>query len=129
MSATFPEGPDYTGPAARDPIAQDRPRLTDCPERASLQRHGYLVSPHRRDLLNGNARAGCANARRGRDDLELVRVRYDRTECGEAVAGEALLGGETPTYLWCRAIVSGTRIFFGEDPIESITLTRYGTAK
>jgi hypothetical protein len=47
-------------------------------------------------------------------------------ECGEAVAGEPLFGGETPTYPWCRALIGDTRVFFGRDPIESITLTSYG---
>lgn len=59
------------------------------------------------------------------DPLDAVVDRYDGVRCAEAVAGEPLLGGETPTYRWCRALVDGTRVFFGGDPIESITLTRY----
>lgn len=47
-------------------------------------------------------------------------------DCGEAVASEPLSGGETPTYSWCRVVVGDIRVFFGADPIESITLTRYG---
>jgi hypothetical protein len=45
--------------------------------------------------------------------------------CGEQVAGEPLLGGEPPKYRWCRTTVAHVRVFFGGDPIESITLTRY----
>lgn len=54
-----------------------------------------------------------------------MRERYDeRVECGEAVAGEALVGGETPMYPWCRVRVGDSIVFFGEDPIESVTLAR-----
>jgi hypothetical protein len=60
------------------------------------------------------------------DDLERVRERYRRVSCGESVAGESLLGGDTPMYPWCRAIVGNVRVFFGENPIESITLTKRG---
>jgi len=60
------------------------------------------------------------------DELDRVRERYERVECGEAVAGEPLFSGEPPTYSWCRALVGGTRVFFGGDPIESITVTSYG---
>jgi hypothetical protein len=45
--------------------------------------------------------------------------------CGKAIAGEAVFG-ESPSYRWCRALVGGVRVFFGGDPIESITLTSYG---
>jgi hypothetical protein len=55
--------------------------------------------------------------------LATVRESYDRPRCGEAVAGEPLFGGETPTYAWCRVQVAKTSVFFGGDPIESITLT------
>lgn len=126
----FPEGADYTGPPAiPSPETDQGSRIP--PSELHYDGTAYLVSPtvgiFSMATLEQGARTR-AGVRVG-DDLELVRDRYDRTECGEAVAGEPLLGGETPTYPWCRAIVTGTRIFFGEDPIESITLTRYGTAK
>jgi hypothetical protein len=57
------------------------------------------------------------------DPLSQVRERYEGVSCGEAVAGEALFGGEQPTYPWCRARVSGAEVFFGDDPIEAITVT------
>ena len=59
------------------------------------------------------------------DELERVRERYDRVQCGEAVAGEPLFGGEAPMYRWCRALVDEVRVHFGGDPIESITMTSY----
>jgi hypothetical protein len=72
-------------------------------------------------LENGaRTRAGVAVG----EDLSRIREHYDRVKCGEAVAGESLLGGEPPTYRWCRAIVGGIRVFAGGDPVESITLTR-----
>ena len=59
------------------------------------------------------------------DPLELVRQRYESTKCGEARADEPLFGGEGPTYPWCRAVVGSVRVFFGDDPIKSITMTGY----
>jgi hypothetical protein len=61
------------------------------------------------------------------DGLELVRIRYGRVHCGEAVAGEPLFGGELPTYPWRRALVGDVRVFFGGEPIDSVTLTRYAS--
>jgi hypothetical protein len=59
------------------------------------------------------------------DPLDRVRE-YERVRCGEAVAGEPLFGGDTPTYPWCRARLDSTEVFFGDDPIESVTLTEPG---
>jgi len=58
------------------------------------------------------------------DPLSLVRRKYEHVVCGKQVAGEPLLGGETPTYPWCRVRRHGVEVFFGDDPIESITLTQ-----
>jgi hypothetical protein len=59
------------------------------------------------------------------DRLVAARRTYD-VGCGEGVAGEALVG-ETPTYPYCRGTIGErTRIWFGEDPIRSITLARVG---
>jgi hypothetical protein len=86
----------------------------------------YLVSP----TVGVFAMATLESAARTRagvgvgDDLELARERYEHVNCGEAVAGEALFGGESPTYPWCQALVGSVGVFFGEDPIESITLLR-----
>jgi hypothetical protein len=121
----FPESRDYTGPPAIP-----SPKSDQRPPRASTPLHygdtAYLVSPTVGVYSMATLEAG-ARTRAGvgiGDDLDLVRERYDRVDCGESVAGEALFG-ETPMYPWCRAIVAGTRVFFGEDPVESITLTRY----
>ena len=57
------------------------------------------------------------------EPLQTVHENYDGRRCGEAVAGEPLFGGETPTYAWCRVRVASTSVFFGGDPIESVTLT------
>ena len=123
----FPEGANYTGP----PVI--RPPKTDLgsrnpPGELHYDDTAYLVSPTVGVFLMITLEHG-ARTRGGigvGDDLELVRERYDRTECGEAVAGEPFFGGEAPTYPWCSAVVGDTYVFFGEDPIASITLTSYG---
>jgi len=123
----FPAGADYTGPPAIPSPKTDRGSRIP-PSELHYDDTAYLVSPtvgvYSMATLEEGARtrAGIAIG----DDLELVRERYDRVACGEAVAPEPLFGGEPPTYPWCRALVGDTRVFFGEDPIESITLTRYG---
>jgi hypothetical protein len=122
----FPEGADYTGPPAiPSPRTDQRPPRQPTP--LHYDESAYLVSPTVGVFSMATLEQG-ARTRAGvgvGDDLELVRERYERVECGEAVAGEALFGGDTPMYPWCRAIVGDIRTFFGEDPIESITLTRY----
>lgn len=121
----FPEGKDFTGPPSIP-----SPRSDQRPPRMPTPLHygdtSYLVSPtigvFSMATLESRARtrAGVGIG----DDLDRVRDRYDRVDCGESVAGEAIVG-ETPMYPWCRAIVGDVRVFFGEDPIESITLTSY----
>jgi hypothetical protein len=60
------------------------------------------------------------------DRLRDARRRY-RLGCGEGVGGEPLFGGETPTYPYCRGTIGDRiRIWFGQDPIRSITLARVG---
>ena len=123
----FPEGADYTGPPAIPSPGSDRGSRVP-PAELHYDKTAYLVSPtvgvfSMATLEDGaRTRAGVGVG----DDLELVRERYDWVECGEAVAGEPLFGGQTPTYPWCRALVGDTRVFFGGDPIGSITLTSYG---
>jgi hypothetical protein len=122
----FPEGADYTGPPAIP-----SPRSDQRPPRAPTPLHygdsAYLVSPSV-GVFSMSSLEDEARTRAGvgvGDALKLVRVRYGEVDCGEAVAGEPLFGGETPTYPWCRAIVGPVRVFFGGDPIASITLTSY----
>jgi hypothetical protein len=57
------------------------------------------------------------------DPLDAVRANYERVTCGKAVAGEPIFGGDVPTYSWCRAQVGRSSVFFGDDPIRSVTLT------
>ncbi len=125
-SGYFPAGADYTGPVAIPvPVSDRGSRIPP-----SELHHGdtaYLVSPTEGVFSMATLERG-ARTRAGvgvGDELERVRERYERVECGEAIAGEALIG-ESPTYSWCRARVGETRVFFGGDPIESITVTSYG---
>jgi hypothetical protein len=57
------------------------------------------------------------------DPLSAARDRYSGAECGDAPRGEPFTGGEQPIYPWCRVVVGDVHVFFGGDPIESITLT------
>jgi hypothetical protein len=117
----FPAGADYTGPAAiPSPDRRSPSELHYCDT-------AYLVAPTAGVFSMATLDRG-ARTRAGvgvGDELDLVRERYDRVECGEAIAGEALFG-ESPTYPWCRALVGDVRVHFGGDPIESITMTSYG---
>ena len=122
----FPEGADYTGPFAIPSPASDRGSRIP-PSQLHYDDTAYLVSPSVGVFSMTTLEKG-ARTRAGvgiGDELALVRERYDRVQCGEAVAGESLLGGKPPTYPWCRALAGDTRVFFGDDPIESITLTSY----
>jgi hypothetical protein len=59
------------------------------------------------------------------EPLAEARRAYD-VGCGEGVAGERL-GGGVETYPTCRGTIGERiRIWFGEDPIRSITLARVG---
>ena len=60
------------------------------------------------------------------DSLERAQRVYD-AGCGEQPYGEPLFGGDTPTFRWCRGTIAERhRIWFGRDPIRSITLARVG---
>jgi hypothetical protein len=58
------------------------------------------------------------------DPLSGVRRNYENAVCARAVAGEPLFGDEVPTYPWCRIRRGDVEVFFGDDPIQSITVTR-----
>ena len=121
----FPAGTDYTGPPAIAAPASDQ-RPPRKPETLHYGDTAYLVSPSvgvfsMATLAEGaRTRAGVAVG----DDLARVRERHRGARCGEAVAGEPLFGGDVPKYAWCRVQVGDVRVFFGDDPVESITLTR-----
>jgi hypothetical protein len=122
----FPAGDHYTGPPSivAPAVDQRQPRVP--PSELHYEHSAFLVSPRVgtfaiATLAQGaRTRAGVAVG----DELGRVRERYERVTCGEQVAGEPLFGGKPPTYRWCRTVVGEVRVFFGGDPIESITLTR-----
>jgi hypothetical protein len=90
------------------------------PETLDYEDEAYLVSPGF-GVVSMMTVAGGARTRAGvaiGDDLDTVRSRYGRVVCGKTP------GGEAPSYPWCRARVDHIGVFFGGDPIESITLTR-----
>lgn len=122
----FPAGADYTGPVSIPSPESDRGSRVP-PSELHYDDTAYLVSPTAGVFSMATLDKG-ARTRAGvgvGEELERVRERYDRVECGEAVAGEPLFGGEVPTYRWCRALVGDVRVHFGGDPIESITMTSY----
>ena len=123
----FPEGSDFTGPPSIAAPRRDQARVPPLPPQTlHYEDVAYLVSPtvgvfSMATLAEGaRTRAGVAVG----DDVARVRERYRGVRCGEAVAGEPLFGGDVPKYPWCRVQVGDVRVFFGDDPIESITLTR-----
>lgn len=122
----FPEGADFTGPPAIPAPSSDRGTRVS-PETLHYQDAAYLVSPTAGVFAMAVLAEGAetrAGVRVG-DSLERVRERYSsKVDCGEAAAGESLFGGDPPTYPWCRTRIGDLGVFFGEDPIESITLTR-----
>ena len=124
----FPAGDDYSGPPAISAPAADQGRPRVRPIALHYKDVAFLISRHvgtfsMATLTEGaQTRAGVAVG----DDLDRVRQRYKRVTCGEQSVGEPVFGGqERPTYRWCRTVVGGVRVFFGGDPIESITLTHY----
>ena len=52
--------------------------------------------------------------------LDSVRTAHPKARCGRYAGGEA---GE---YRWCSARIGPNKVFFGGDPIESITIVRVG---
>lgn len=107
----FPEGAQYTGPQFIPNPASD----AGLPKPLHYGDAAFLVSRSvgvfAMITLDGVARAKSGVAIG--DELEKVREVYDRVECGEAVGGEAVGGGE---------IRGKVRVFFGEDPIDSIMI-------
>jgi hypothetical protein len=119
----FPAGTDFTGPPSiPSPPSDQGSRVR--PVTLHYDDTAYIVSP----TAGVYAMATLAEDARTRADVgvgdELARVReaYETVECGEAIAGEPLIGDEYPTYPWCRTRIGRIRVFFGEDPIESITM-------
>lgn len=123
----FPAGDDYTGPPAILSPAADQGRPPVPPTELHYEDLAFLVS-RRVGTFSMATLAERARTEAGvaiGDELGRVRERYERVTCVEQVSGESLLGEEPPRYLWCRTVVGKVRVFFGGDPIESITLTHY----
>jgi len=58
------------------------------------------------------------------DDLDDVRARYPEIRCGEAPAGESPIFGNT-TFPYCSGKVApGRWIWFGDDPVANISVSR-----
>jgi hypothetical protein len=117
----FPAGAEFTGPPQISiPRADGSPPTQ--PEELHYESTSYLVSPtagvFAMVTLAEGARtsAGVAIG----DSLHRVRDVYDRVDCGKAVGSEDDFGRPTG-YPWCR-VNGDIRLFFGEDPIASITL-------
>lgn len=122
----FPIGVRYTGPVGIPVPLGDQGSRTP-PAELHYRDLAFLVSPTAGVFSMATLEDG-ARTRAGvgvGDSLVAVPRRYAKTKCGEAPAGEPLFGGEVPTYSWCRALVGSIRVFFGGDPIASITLTGY----
>ena len=122
----FSAGRDYTGPFSIPAPASDQGSRI-APSALHYGDSAYLVSPTAgvfsmtTSSEGGRTRAGVEVG----DRLALVRERYTRVRCGKAVGGEPLVGGNRRRYDWCRAVVGDTRLFFGADPVASITITSY----
>lgn len=115
----FPlDSESFTGPPSI-PTPGGRPEVLKYEESAFLvARKGGVVAL----MVTAEGVATRAGVAVG-EPLERVEEAYSAVRCGEAPAGEAVVG-EDPTYPWCRATVGDVKVFFGGDPIESVTLTR-----
>jgi hypothetical protein len=116
----FPAGALFTGPPSIPVPASDQATRAQ-PDELHYDETAYLVSPTAGVFtmvsLADGARtvAGVAIG----DDLARVREAYERVDCGKTAYSDAR------NYAWCR--VSGDiRVFFGGDPIESITMSVTG---
>ncbi len=114
-----PDGERFRGPEFI-PTPEDRPSA-----KLKYEETAFLVaaSVGMYSLMTTNegdaTRAGVAVG----DPLARAKAAYENVRCGESVAGEPLFGDELPTYPWCRARVDDVDVFFGDDPIASITLS------
>jgi len=117
----FPAGAEYTGPPSIAVRDRAKPETLHYKDMAFLVSHTTGAFAMATLAKNARTRAGVAVG----DDLDRVREQYKGVTCGEQIAGEPLLGGQVPTYHWCRTVVAGAHVFFGGDPIASITLTLF----
>lgn len=120
----FPADAAYTGPPSV-PLPRSDAGTRVPPATLHFQDTAYLVSETSGVFAMATLAEG-ASTRAGvgvGDDLDDARDAYDTLECGRASAGESLVPGFEPTYEWCRTRVGRVQLFFGGDPIESITLS------
>ena len=112
----FPKGVSYSGPPGIPSPDQATARK---PDMLHYGKTAYLVSP----TVGVYAMATVAKGSTTRadvgigDPLAKVSTAFKHIDCGQAG------GGESPSYDWCRATLGKTKVFFGGDPIRSITLT------
>ena len=116
-SGFFPKGAAYSGP----PGIPSPDQGTDTrPQTLHYGSSAYLVSP----TVGVYAMATVAKGSTTKagvgvgDPLADVATSFKHIDCGQTA------GGESPSYDWCRATLPKARVFFGGDPIRSITLTR-----
>lgn len=113
----FPKGERYTGPPG---IPSPDQGTATRPQPLHYGSSAYLVSPtagvySMATVAKGSTtKAGVAVG----DPLADVATSFKHIDCGRTP------GGESPSYDWCRATLPKLRVFFGGDPIRSITLTR-----
>jgi hypothetical protein len=112
---------DYRGPPHIRVLGGVKPILLRYDETA------YLLNTRTKRVFSMIVSKPGATTSRGvgvGDPLSGVRRNYENAVCGRAVAGEPLFGDEVPTYPWCRIRRGDVEVFFGDDPIQSITVTR-----
>jgi hypothetical protein len=113
----FPKGVAYSGPPG---IPSPDQGAGTPPQRLHYGKSAYLVSPRAgvyamATVAKGSTtKAGVAIG----DPLAKVSTSFKHIDCGQVA------GGEGPSYDWCRATLPKAKVFFGGDPIRSITLSR-----
>ncbi len=113
----FPAGRKFTGPPSIPVPATDQATRAK-PTELHYDDTSFLVSPTA-GVFSMVTLAESARTRAGveiGDDLDRVRKAYDRVDCGETAYPEA------SNYRWCR-VLGDVHLFFGDDPIDSITLS------
>ena len=120
-----PAGGDGFAPAGESPadvgVPQFIPARGGMPTLLKYDDVSFLVGPG--GVYAFIVAAEGAHTRRGvaiGDDLDAARKRYE-LRCIDVAGGESLGGGQE-YYPSCRATVGGIRVWFGRDPIRSITL-------
>jgi hypothetical protein len=114
----FPGGRRFTGPPSIPVPASDRATRAR-PAELHYDDTSFLVSPTTGVFSMATLAEG-ARTRAGveiGDDLDRVREVYNRVDCGETA-----YGAESFNYPWCR-VLGDVHVFFGDDPIDSITLS------